>query len=77
MSDNKKKTPTWRDRVKELDHVPGMEMPDKDLAWEKLNKRLRSPLFQIDKWLAAAAMLGTIITPWESDDDDNDEEQSW
>ena len=34
----------WRDRLRSLDHVPGEEMPDKKLLWERLEKRLMQPV---------------------------------
>lgn len=57
----------WKNKLDDLDHLPGEQIPDKNLGWEKLHNRLqeksRNKIVRW-YWTAAACLLLVIGIPW-------------
>ncbi len=57
--------PSWKDRLQAAESMPGIAVPDMDLAWQKLHSRLQekkprrlAPAFY---WVAAASLIAIGI----------------
>lgn len=64
---SKKRTSSfyWKNKLEKLDNLPGGELLDKNMLWERLNGRLQEKPQKIKAvwyWVAAAVLPLTIIT---------------
>lgn len=57
----------WKNRLDDLDHLPGEQIPEKNSGWKKLHNRLQEkPRIKIIRWYltAAACLLLIVGIPW-------------
>ena len=56
----------WKNKLDELDHLPGESHPDKSASWQKLHDRLRPKPAKkrtVWYWIAAAVLLAVVLIP--------------
>src|SRR5262244_4018272 len=63
-NENPSNTPHWRDKLDDLDHLPGSTF-SRDAAWDKLHGRLRGNKKSkkiVWYWIAAACFLFGLVS---------------
>ena len=66
-NNNQNNNHSWKNRLDELEAIPGEPLPDKKMAWEKLQARIEDKPKSKKKfwyWAAAAAILCMCMLPW-------------